>query len=166
VHPSARFLLVGGGPLADQLRARIAAHGLGDVVRLLGERADVPDVLEALDALLLTSHREGMPNAVLEAMAAGLPCVVTDAGGAPEIVLDGVTGYVCPRGNAEGLTASLVRLIERPDERRRLGRAGQHRAVTEFSVARLVTRTQALYQTLLAEQDPAHAPARQHRVAV
>lgn len=148
-HPEAAFLLVGGGVLLAALRAEVARLGLQGRVVVTGERDDVGDLLGAMNVFLLTSEREGMPNAAMEAMAAGLPCVVTDAGGAGELVVDGETGYVCPRGNRTELVAAVERLCGDPGLRWTLGDNGRARIHREFTAERMAATTAALYRSLL-----------------
>ncbi len=152
------FLLVGGGPLEGRLRARAGCPGLAGRVVFAGERGDVPDLLAAADVFLLTSDREGTPNAVLEAMQAGRPCVVTDAGGTAEVVLDGETGYVCARGDRRALADRVLRLVDDAALRARLGAAGRRRVESRFSAEAMARATEALYRTLLPP-GPAVAPA-------
>jgi glycosyltransferase involved in cell wall biosynthesis len=149
-HPEATFLLVGGGSLEAELRARVRLLGLERKVWLTGERDDVVDLMGALDLLLLTSNREGMPNAVMEAMTVGLPCVVTDAGASTELVVHGETGFVCPMGDRDGLAAAVRRLLDDTTSRDRFGANGRARMASEFSPERMAAATAGLYDRLLA----------------
>ncbi len=149
IHPTARFLLAGDGPMRPEMERRIAAARLAGSVRLLGERSDVPDLLQAADHLVHPSDEEGFPNAILEAMAAGLPVVATRVGGTPELVVDGVTGILVPPRSPADLAAAVCRLLADPGLARRLGSAGKERAVGEFPIGRMVERTEALYTDLL-----------------
>ncbi len=149
-----RFVLVGGGPLETELRARIHRLALEKAVLLTGDRGDVADLMGAMDVFLLTSEREGMSNATMEAMSLGLPCVVTDAGGGEELVADGETGYVCARGDRQALAERVGRLLDDPQLRRRLGERGRNRIREEFSPERMASATQALYRRLLAARSP------------
>ena len=132
------------------LEAERRALGLDDVVSFLGVRRDVPDLLSASDLSILPSHEEGFSNAVIEAMAAGLPMIVTDVGGNPEAVVDGTTGYVVPPHNPGPMGDAIARLAGDPALRARFGEAGQQRARTYFSLAGCVDRYEALYRGLLA----------------
>ena len=149
-HPQATFLLVGGGPLEAELRARIQHLGLEKKVRLAGERDDVADLMSAFDVFLMTSDREGMPNAVMEAATLGLPCVVTNAGASAELVVHGETGYVCPVGDRDGLVASVRRLLNDAAARERLGALGRARMASEFAPEHMAAAAEALYERLLA----------------
>jgi glycosyltransferase involved in cell wall biosynthesis len=102
-----RAALVGEGPDRDALEARSAALGLADRVRFLGERADVDRLLVGMDVFVLSSREEGIPNALLEAMAAGRACVATAVGGTPEVLRDGETGWLVPPGSPGSLADAL-----------------------------------------------------------
>ena len=156
-HPGTTFLLVGGGALETELRSRIHRLGLDRKVWLTGERDDVADLMAALDVFLLTSDREGMPNAIMEAMTSGLPCVVTDAGASAELVVHDETGYVCPRGDRAGLAASVRRLLDDAPTRARFAAGGRARMASDFTPERMAAVTGALYHRLLDAKRPAAA---------
>ena len=99
------------GPTAPTLEAEIDRLGIGDRVRLVGERRDVPELLAGADVFVLSSASEGMPVSVLEAMAAGLPVVASRVGGVPELVVDGETGLLVEPGDPDELAAALGRLL-------------------------------------------------------
>ncbi len=148
----ARFQLIGAGdpqnPAAipdDQLQAW-ADEG---TVEWLGQRADVPALLQRAHIACLPSYREGLPKSLLEAAAAGLPIVATDVPGCREAVRDGDNGLLVPPRDPEALAAALRRLIEDSDLRRRFGAAGRRRAETEFASSIVVEQTLALYRGLL-----------------
>ena len=132
--PSDSFeaLIVGDGPERPSLEEEIERLGLGELVRLAGERRDVPELLAGADVFVLSSSSEGMPMSVLEAMAAGLPVVASRVGGVPELVVDGETGLLVAPGDVEELAAALERLIADTELRQRLGAAGRARARQEF----------------------------------
>lgn len=144
-----RAFVVGYGSEEQRLKGMAEELGLGERVRLVGYQQDVWPWLAACDVFALSSDWEGMPNAVLEAMGAGLPVVATAAGGTPDVVLDGVTGLLVPPGDAGALAAALERLIRDPELRRAMGAAGSHRARACFSAQAMVERTQMLYTELL-----------------
>ncbi len=143
-HPRLQVWLAGDGPGAEALGAQVNAARLQDRVRLLGFRSDIPRLMRAADILCHPSRREGAPNVVLEAMAAGLPVVGMAAPGTAELVVDEVTGLLAPLNDAEGLRQRLERLIADPDLRHRLGEAGRERARSEFSIARSLDCWEAL----------------------
>jgi glycosyltransferase involved in cell wall biosynthesis len=148
---TATLWIAGEGPEAASLRERAAALGLGERVHFLGFRADVPRLLRAADALCHPSSREGAPNIVLEAMAAGLPVVALDASGTGELVADGETGLLSAPGDPEALRRNLEAVVRDADLRRRLGEAGLKRVKAEFTEERSVDRWLELMQACLAE---------------
>jgi glycosyltransferase involved in cell wall biosynthesis len=133
--------------IGSALRCMAQKGGIADHVRWLGSRTDVPAILEASDAGVLASHQEGFSNALIEAMAAGLPMVVTDVGGNAEAVLDGETGYVVPPRDAGRLAEAILRLAVDPN-RRRLGDAGKKRAEGLFSLSECVSGYEKIYREL------------------
>lgn len=150
--PKDAFVLIGDGPLRRQVDDHIAARGLRDCVLRLGEVADVASALAAADAFMLTSAQEGLPNVLLEAQWYGLPCLTTNAGGAAEAVLDGVTGVVADTDDARILGAALVKLLADPglaDAAREQGPAFVGRS---FGLDRMLDETERLYE---AAQDRA-----------
>jgi sugar transferase (PEP-CTERM/EpsH1 system associated) len=147
--PSVRLFLAGDGELWADLEAQSRSLGLSEAVTFAGVRTDVPEILAALDVFVLPSLWEGMPNAVLEAMAAGLPVVATAVGGTPEVVVDGVTGLLVPPRDPDALARAIESLLRDPGLRRKMGQAGWKRVERCFSVEQMVRKTEYLYETLL-----------------
>jgi len=147
--PAVRLLLVGDGELRGDLEAHAQALGLSEVVTFAGLRTDIPEILAELDLFALPSLWEGLPNVVLEAMAAGLPVVATAVGGTPEVVVDGVSGLLVPPHDPAALAEALVFLLRDPGMRRKIGQAGRKRVGQCFSVGQMVRKTEDLYETLL-----------------
>ena len=127
------LLVVGGGPQKAELDRLVATAGLAGLVRLEGEVSDPRPYLAAADVFALASTREGLPNALLEAMAAGLPIVATRVGGVPEAVEDGISGLLVHPGNPEALAEAIVRLWKDPEMRRQLGANASRRVGECFS---------------------------------
>lgn len=147
VRPGTRLLIVGDGPLRPQVEALVGQHRLGEHVRLLGLVRDVSEVLAAADiALLITRGWEGLPLAALEAMAIGLPLVISDVGGNKEAVLDGKTGYVIPQGDVPALANAVLDLLDHPDEAKQMGESGAARAREHFSLHSMAARTAEAYR--------------------
>ena len=144
-HASARLAILGSGPLEGVLRAQIGKLGLEDAVLLPG-RLEIRDWLERADLFVHTSRWEGFGIVLLEAMLAALPVVATRVSAVPEIVRDGETGALVEAGDVNGLATALDRLLSDPERSRRLGTAGRERALADFSVARMVERTLAVYR--------------------
>jgi glycosyltransferase involved in cell wall biosynthesis len=140
-----RFLLVGHGPLHDDLVAQAEALGVADKVVLAGFRDDVADVLAASDLFVLSSLWEGMPLALLEAMAAGCASVCTDVGGVPQVLQDGVTGQLVPPNDPPALADATLRYINDPEMRRQHGEAGLRWVQEHYSMQAWVKKLEELY---------------------
>lgn len=148
-HPDILFLLVGrDSGTMERTRERVRRLGLEGHVRFLGNRSDVPDLLRASDLFLHPSLEEGFSNAILEAMAAGLPVVACSVGGNVEAVLDGVTGFLVPPRDPEHLSAAVMDLLADGKKRKRMGDEGRKRAGKEFPLERMVSEMAALYESL------------------
>ncbi|MDY0169583.1 MAG: glycosyltransferase [Thermoguttaceae bacterium] len=137
-RPRARFLIVGDGPRRAALGQLAAELRLERVVRFLGTRSDVPEVLSVLNVLLLTSHMEANPVSILEAMAAEKPVVATRVGSVPETVCHGRNGYLVEPGNADALAARTIELLDNRARAETLGRAGRETVLRHWSIDRMV----------------------------
>ena len=142
--PSVHLAIVGDGPERAAIE-RAIAPALRPFVHLTGARHDVPALLSAFDLFALSSTTEGLPLAVPEAMAAGLPVVATAVGGLPSVLREGITGLLVPAGDEAALGRALGALIADPARRERLGRAARDDAAARFSLARVVDAYEALY---------------------
>lgn len=140
-----RGLLVGDGPLMAELAARIADRDLDNRIELAGRRGDMATQYARMDVLMLTSRTEGLPNVLVEAQAYGLPVVSTDAGGASETFVDGQTGLLSRSATVEGLARQLGMLLDDPEKRLAMGRAGADHVRSEFGMDRMLDRTAAVY---------------------
>ena len=147
--PNLVTLLAGEGPLEGVLRAQCAALGLGDRVRFLGYRRDVPELLAAADLVVLPSLYEGLPLVAIEALAAGRPLVASEVDGTPEVVIHETTGLLVPPANPAALAAAIDRLLGDPALASRLGSEGQKFAQENFAVQRQIEQTAALYSELI-----------------
>jgi glycosyltransferase involved in cell wall biosynthesis len=145
--PDLFLVVVGEGPERPALECLIAELGIGERVRLLGSRGDVPELLPALDIFALSSRWEGEPIALLEAMAAGLPCVATATEGAVEILQDSGAGLLTPVGDPGDLAEALKVLARDPDRRQAMSRAARQ-AVAERTYARSARRLAEIYALL------------------
>ena len=150
--PEAKFLIVGDGPLLNDVKAAVAQRHLDDAVLMLGYRRDVPALVSAFDVFALSSLWEGLPIVYLEAMAAGKPVVGTDVDGAFEAVEDGVTGILVPARDPIALADAILRVAADPDLAQRMGAAGRRRAA-EFDVNRMIERVGRLYRQLLRAEE-------------
>ncbi len=154
-NPSLHLLIVGDGPDRTQIEGLRERLGVASRVILAGQRRDIPAILAASDIFTLTTWGwEGLPFTILEAMAAARPVVATRAGGIPEAVVEGETGFLVPRRDAAALAEALGRLAVDPDLRACLGAAGRHRAETLFSQQRMTERTTLIYDRLVATRPP------------
>lgn len=158
--------LVGTGPLEPSLRER-AAKGYAGRIEFLGYRDDMPDVLAGADIAVLTSFKEGMPRAVLEAMAMGLPVVGTRVSGTREAIRDGENGFLVEPGDVEGLANGLETLIDDPALRASMGANGRAIALSEFDEAPIAEALAKLYRQRLHSQsvpDPGESRGHFHGV--
>jgi glycosyltransferase involved in cell wall biosynthesis len=151
-HPGLRFAVAGTGERADELAAMLEASGQGDRVQLLGERRDIPDLLDAADIFLSCSDWEGMPLTTIEAMGSRLPCVATRTEGT-ELLLGEDSGIVVPVGDVAALADSLARLADDPALRQRMGTAGKDRAYERFSHDRVAREIMDLLGALVHPRD-------------
>lgn len=148
-----RFAVVGQGPLEAELRQAAQSLGVTDTVSFLGLRCDVPRVLAAADLFLFPSLFEGFPNALLEAMSAGLPVVTSAFDGVDELITDGVTGRIFPLGDEAAAHSAVQELLNAPAEASRLGHAARQAAIHRFSMKRMVDDTVLLYQSLMCDTE-------------
>ena len=140
------LILVGDGPERDALERLAAARGVADRVRFLGRRNDVPRHLATFDIYALPSRTEGLPMAILEAMAAGLPIVAARVGGVPEAVIHEETGLLTAPEDPAAFAAALRRTIGDGGLRRRLGEAGRRRFENHYDLDRMADRYEAIVQ--------------------
>jgi glycosyltransferase involved in cell wall biosynthesis len=153
-NPDLRVLLAGDGPLRGELTELVQSLGVQDRLLLLGYRADVPDILAALDVAVSSSAFEGSPLAVMEFMESARPIVATRVGGVPDLIEDGVHGLLVDAGDEAGLAAAIRRMLADPEAARRMGEAARERRRTEFTVEVMVRRFEALYERLAAGEGP------------
>ncbi len=156
-HPHAQ-LRIAGGFWDSALKARMEdlrrSYGLQDRVQFLGQRQDVPELLHAADAIVLSSRTEGLPNALMEAMATGLPVAATDVGGVRELVTEDQTGFLAASGDARGLAQAMSKLMRLSEqERAEMGRQAQRHIRENFELEIVAGHWEALFQQeLLARQ--------------
>jgi len=147
--PEARLLLVGRGPEEPRLRALADGLKVSPRVNFLGEQPDVAPYLAQMDLYVQASVAEGMPNSVLEAVAAGLPVVATAVGGTPEVVLDGQTGLLVAPGDPSALADAMLTLLADPRLAERFGRAGRARVEAHFGEGQMIRQVEALLDRLV-----------------
>ncbi|HET6779359.1 MAG TPA: glycosyltransferase, partial [Gemmatimonadales bacterium] len=147
------LLLVGGGSLQGETEALTRSLGLTSAVRFLGMRPDVPELMSAADAYVMSSAWEGMPLVLLEAAAAGLPVVATLVGGNQEVVLHEETGLLVPPNHSDSLGDAMLRLMRSPEaERRSMGRRGREYVQRQYRLGRVVDRWEEVYHAVRARQ--------------
>jgi L-malate glycosyltransferase len=141
----AKFLLVGDGAERSRLEALTQELGLSDAVLFLGRRKDVPEILACCDLFVLPSWAEGLPNSVLEAMAAGLPVVSTQVGGTAEIIEDGVDGLLVAPKEPHALALAILRILRNKEFAKQIAQSARERARAQFGFDRLLTELDDLY---------------------
>ena len=147
--PGLRLLIVGDGEQRESIETTVLQRGLQDHVILAGTRRDVASILAAADIFLLTSVSEGIPLTVIEAMASHLPVVATAVGGVPEMVDEGVTGFLARDRDDKTLAARIVRLAGNPVERLTMGAAGRTKAERQFSQQSMLEAYLSLYREMV-----------------
>jgi len=147
--PDAAFLLAGEGELSDSLRALARELGIYDSTFFLGRCENVAELLSISEACVLSSKAEGFSNSILEYMAAGRPVVVTDVGGAREVVSEGETGHLVRSGDDATMAERLIALLRDPEKARLMGETGRRVVEEKFSCEAQLARTEELYERLL-----------------
>jgi len=150
--PQTRFALLGDGPLRGSLEEMSRKLRLESEIVFLGEQQDVGTYLSSFDIAVMSSDTEGCSNSLLEAMALGIPVIATDVGGNREVVSPGENGLLVPPGNAEALAKAIITVLENPGLVKSMGEKARQRVVTEFSLERMVSQYESLYQETLTEK--------------
>ncbi len=149
VNPALRLLLVGDGPEQQSLESLVRDRGLTDRIQFVGHLDEAWRAFGAADLAMLPSLHEGFPNAVVEAMAVGIPVLASDVGGIPDAVVDKDTGLLVPPLDVNAWVRALEFASANPEWRRRAGRAGRLRAEAHFSASAAVAKLEALYAELV-----------------
>ncbi len=144
-----RLVMIGDGPERSVAEAFCRDHGLREKVFFLGNVPNLEEVVGAADVFLLPSEAESFGMAALEAMASEVPVIGSRAGGLPEVVVEGETGYLLPVGDVEGMAARAIEILSNPDLQRRLGRNGRDLAEGEFNVNAVVPRYREFYERVI-----------------
>jgi glycosyltransferase involved in cell wall biosynthesis len=147
-HPDIRLVIVGDGPSRSVLEELAENLGIRKRIEFLGSRIDVQELLPHFDVFVLSSIHEGLPLALLEAMASARPVIVTAVGEIPRIVQSGLTGVVVPPGSPRAVADALVSLLCRPTDAETLGRAAQAAVTARYSLTSTIRQYEALYRSL------------------
>lgn len=150
--PDARVVFIGEGPLREKLQEMAHTRGIADRVLITGWRDDVPDALAALDLFVMPSQEEGLCTSLLDAQAAGIPSVITAAGGMVDIVEDGVNGLVVPIGAAAALSRAIIRLWQGAEDRAAFAAAGRARVEARFTREAMVRGNVEVYERILSRE--------------
>lgn len=148
-HPETTFWILGDGPLRAELEQLVLALKLDQNLVFMGRRPDVKEILRQVDVGVISSDSEGLSNAVMEYMVAGLPAVATDVGGNRELVKDGETGFLVPPGDARALSDAILALIVDPDLRIRMGSKGKAQVERDFALEKSLREWCDLYTVLM-----------------
>jgi glycosyltransferase involved in cell wall biosynthesis len=148
-YPNTSLLLIGDGPKRAELQDLVHKLGIADKVIFTGNRRDIPQLLATLDVVVLSSFYEGTSITLLEAMAAAKPVVASRVGGNPEVVEDGVTGFLVPPADPDALAFRLSQLLGDEDLRQKMGQAGRQRVEEQFSLSQMVANYERLYNQVL-----------------
>ena len=151
--PDIGFVHFGDGPLRDSISRHITARGLADRFILAGFRADVAQFLPHLDLMVLPSFTEGLPVVLLEAFAAGVPCVATAVGGTPEVIEEGKNGYLVPSGDPPAIARRIADILRDEPARLAMGRHGRQRMRDHFTFAAQAAQYQRVFDGLLRGYD-------------
>jgi len=149
--PDVVCVFAGDGPLRRELTTAVRTRGLDANVRLLGSRSDIGDLLGASDLLALTSRSEGMPGCIIEAGMAGVPVVAFRVAGVPEVVVDGVTGYMVDPGDEALLAERAFELFKDENLRREMGRAAMERCRSTYDITAIARRYADIYAEVAAD---------------
>lgn len=147
--PRLRLFFVGDGPERSSLERKVSELGLGKYVVFAGRRSDIPELLGIMDGFVLPSYKEGLPMALLEAQAAGIPSIATTVGAVPELITDGETGLLIEPGATPQLAAALERLLTDRAGAAQMGKRGRERVRESFSSERMAGDYRKVYQNLL-----------------
>jgi glycosyltransferase involved in cell wall biosynthesis len=148
---NAQLILVGDGPSLDKTKERVEQLGMSHQVSFLGFRQDIAEILAEVQIYVLISNWEGLPCTIIEAMRAGLPVVASDVGGVSEIVLDGQTGYLVPRGDAKTLRQKLNYLLSNEQARISMGIMGRQKYESQLTFQHMYKKTLSTYEAAIAE---------------
>ena len=146
--PMVKGLLIGAGPQSDELKILRDQLSLQETVVMTGYRDNADQLMQCMDLFVLCSFSEGISMSLLEAMASGIPTLVTEVGGNPDVVLDGRTGWVVPSDDVEAITAAIIEAAFNSQKCRQFGEAGKHRFETYFTFNTMIDSYRKIYKEL------------------
>ncbi|MYL32768.1 N-acetyl-alpha-D-glucosaminyl L-malate synthase BshA [Pontibacillus yanchengensis] len=155
-HTKAKLLLVGDGPEYSKVCQLVSELGLRDRVLFLGKQENVSELLSISDLKLLLSEKESFGLVLLEAMACGVPCIGTDIGGIPEVIMDEYNGFICPVGDVDTIASRAITLLTNPEKWQMFSENGLKRVRTEFQSETIVKQYEDIYNDLLVQRDGAY----------
>lgn len=147
--PNAHLLVVGDGPIRDEMENFGHELGISQSVTFTGYREDIPELMRASDTFLLTSRSEGVPQAITQALGMGLAVVATSVGGVPELILHEKTGILVPVENPEAIRDGLVRMATNPADAKRMGAEAKLHVLEQFSLRAMLDKTETLLRDLI-----------------
>ncbi len=151
-HKNVKLLIAGDGPYREEIGHQVAGAGLQNIVRMLGQRDDIPALLNLSDCFVLSSRSEGLSCSIIEAMAAGLPVIATDVGGNSELVTDGMNGYLVPPENPDVLSTRLQMIMDDASKRKRFGAMSLERARDDYSLDAMMKKYTDNYDVMLKRE--------------
>jgi glycosyltransferase involved in cell wall biosynthesis len=158
-NPAARFVMAGADcGILDALKTQIQEGGLEPFFTIIPGTREPERLYPALDVYICTSQTEGLSNVLLEASVCGLPIIATRVGGNPEVVIEGLSGFLVPPGAPEAIAAKALELASNPELRRGMGERGRQRAISQFSLMAMVRAHETLYASLLKAKQHQHGP--------
>jgi glycosyltransferase involved in cell wall biosynthesis len=147
-----KFLIIGEGSLVERLHEQAKENKVYDYIIFAGGRRDIPDILSCIDVFVMPSIAEGLPNALLEAMAMGKPIIATEIGGIPEVIKNGVNGLLVPPRDPRALATAIKGLIGNDQLAAQMGQAARDLVVNKFSMRSIAQKWQTLYLSILQEK--------------
>jgi len=152
VFPNAKYLIVGNGPRKEALMKLTDELGIAEHVIFTGFAEDIPEIYSCSDVAVLSSLSEGLPQSLLQAMAAGIPVVATKVGGVPEVVIHEKTGLLVESGDHEGLAKGIIRILQNRDEAEQMSRDARELILKEHTADKMIDKIEGLYKKLLSKK--------------
>ena len=150
--PNAKYLIVGNGPRKEALMKFTNELGIAEHVVFTGFAENIPEIYSFSDIAVLSSLSEGLPQSLLQAMAAGIPVVATRVGGVPEVVIHEKTGLLVESGDHEGLAKGIIRILRNPDDAEKMSRDARELILKEHTIDKMIDKIEGLYKKLLLQK--------------